>query len=566
MKFEPVLILTQKKDIMNLFKKNALIFISIFFFAFLFHSQVSASVSEQLKQQFNQVQNEQLMIGETEIAVLKFITNFYQANQFKPAWERQGMRAVLVQAVENSDKQGLSPDDYHYNEIKRRLNQQKTLNDKQLAELDIILTDALVRLIYHQVFGKIVPDTLDPDWNFERKFLNSDPVAALNDAMQSEMSLQSLLDKTTELGDFYQGIIEALSAYRAIQQAGGWPEIPQGKVIKPGEDDPRIPVIKARLQATGDMQKDTIDANDQRYSTDAENAVIHFQRRHNLDSDGVIGNATLTQMNVPVQRRIDQIRANIERVRWVKRNLGDEFVLVNIAAYKVYYVRDNSIIWRSRAQVGTEYRKTPVFRDNIQYIDFNPTWTVPPTILTKDVLPKIKKDRGYLKQKNMSVVDSKGNIIDPSTINWAQTTARNFPYMIRQEPGPENALGRVKIMFPNKHLVYLHDTPSKRYFDKTERAFSSGCIRVENPFELVELLLKDSSKWNQARFQEILDSGKLTTVNLSETVPVLLLYFTVEKSKDGRFVFYRDIYNRDEPIIAGLAKPFHFVSPILKKE
>ena len=192
---------------------------------------------------------------------------------------------------------------------------------------------------------------------------------------------------------------------------------------------------------------------------------------------------------------------------------------------------------------------------------FNPTWTVPPTILAKDILPKLKKDPGYLQSKNMNVIDSSGNIIDSSQIDWSTMTPRAFPYMIRQESGPTNALGRVKFMFPNKHMVYLHDTPSKGNFERAERAFSSGCIRVENPFELVELLLKDSNEWNSARFDEILASGKLRNVKLPVKVPVLLLYFTAQLSEEGQVMFYKDIYHRDNKIIAGLKNPFHLVLP-----
>ena len=241
--------------------------------------------------------------------------------------------------------------------------------------------------------------------------------------------------------------------------------------------------------------------------------------------------------------------------------MDDEFVLVNVAGFKVYYFRDNQLIWDAKVQVGTDYRKTPIFRDDIEYIAFNPTWTIPPTILSKDILPKLRKDPGYLQKKNMNVIDSKGNIIDKNKINWSEMTIKNFPYMIRQEPGPNNALGRVKMMFPNKHLVYLHDTPSKALFERTDRAFSSGCIRVERPFELVELLLNDKNKWNQSSFDQVLDRGKLQNVKLSKTVPVFVLYFTTITDENGQLTFYKDVYGRDEKIIKGLTQAFKLVIP-----
>jgi len=266
-------------------------------------------------------------------------------------------------------------------------------------------------------------------------------------------------------------------------------------------------------------------------------------------------------MNITVEQRIDQIKDNLERIRWVKHNLDDEFVLVNVAGFKVYYIRDNKFIWQSKVQVGKDYRKTPIFRDDIEYIAFNPTWTIPPTILSKDILPKLRKDPGYLQKKNMNVIDSKGRIIDKNKINWSTMTAKKFPYMIRQEPGSNNALGRVKIMFPNKHMVYLHDTPSKALFNRAERAFSSGCIRVERPFELVELLLNDKEKWNQTSFDQVLDSAKLKNVKLASKIPVFILYFTALADNNGKVTFYNDLYNRDEKIIEKLSKEFELVMP-----
>ena len=327
-----------------------------------------------------------------------------------------------------------------------------------------------------------------------------------------------------------------------------------------------MPLIKARLLASGDLENSYDNNNVNNYTEGVETGIRRFQQRHQLDVDGIIGKGTLEQMNVPVEQRIDQIRANLERIRWVHRNLGDEYVLVNIAGYRVYYINHNELIWQSRVQVGTNYRKTPVFRDDITYLVINPTWTVPPTILAKDILPKLKKDISYLQKKNMNIIDSKGNVINPDSIDWSGVTARHFPYMIRQEPGPANALGRIKVMFPNSHMVYLHDTPSKSKFNRVDRAFSSGCIGVEHPFELAELLMKDRDTWNQQSFKEILDSEQLQTVKLPQSVPVLLLYFTAEMNVQGQFIFYKDVYNRDDKVIQGLKQPFRLVPPEQRKD
>lgn len=533
----------------------------VLFALIILQSSVSAEQQNVLKQQLQSTENSKLMIGQSEIALADFVRDTYQYNQYKLLWQKKSLVKTLLKAINESDQQGLVPGDYHLTELTTRLKKGLKQSDIQEAQLDILLTDAVLRLSYHLTFGKVVPAHLDADWNLRRDFLTKDPVAKINYILQSDTRLKKFLKQSINIGPFYQGLIKALAQYRQIQQAGGWQSVPSGATIKPGMTDSRMPQITARLYATGDLKKTTINPAAHIYDASIEAGVKHFQQRHNIDADGLIGKATLEMMNIPVAQRIDQIRANLERIRWVKQNIEEEFVLVNIAGFKVYYVKDNKLVWSSRAQVGKEYRKTPIFRSDINYLVFNPSWTVPPTILHEDVLPEIKRDRGYLKKKNMSVLDFKGNIINPENINWSSISAKGFPYMIRQDPGPANVLGRVKIMFPNKHLVYLHDTPSKANFKKTERAFSSGCIRIENPFELVELLLKDSKQWNQARFKEILDSGKLQNVNLPQTVPVLLLYFTAHLNEDGEVLFFKDIYKRDEKIIEGLIQPFQFAMP-----
>jgi murein L,D-transpeptidase YcbB/YkuD len=238
-------------------------------------------------------------------------------------------------------------------------------------------------------------------------------------------------------------------------------------------------------------------------------------------------------MNVPVEARIDQTRVNLELGRWVLHEIKDEFVLADIAGFDVTYFRDHKPIFRSRAQVGKPFRESPVFKDEIEYVVFNPTWTVPPGIM-KDLAPKISRDPNYLKKHNMRRVN--GQIV--------------------QSPGPNNSLGLVKIMFPNPYLVYLHDTPSKPLFEEDQRAFSSGCIRVERPLELAELLLDDAAQWNEDSIRKVIASGKTTTAMLKRRVPVLLLYWTVDFGDDGRPRFRPDIYKRDAPVLKALEEDF----------
>jgi murein L,D-transpeptidase YcbB/YkuD len=271
-----------------------------------------------------------------------------------------------------------------------------------------------------------------------------------------------------------------------------------------------------------------------------------------------VGKQTLEILNVPVEDKIDQIRINLERLRWVLHAIEGKFVIVDIAGFEVFVYKDNQVLWTSRVQVGKPYRQTPVFKSEIKYLVLNPTWTVPPGILAKDILPAVKKDPNFLKDRNIEVIDRSGKTVNQDTINWSKYSARNFPYQLRQEPGPSNALGLIKIIFPNDHLVYIHDTPSKSLFERTDRTFSSGCIRTEKPFELAEILLEDPDKWNEQSFKRVIDTRKTQTVMLPKHVPVLLFYWTVDPEPDGSVRFKRDPYKRDAEVLKGLNGEFKF--------
>ncbi|MEJ2137026.1 MAG: L,D-transpeptidase family protein, partial [Desulfofustis sp.] len=392
-----------------------------------------------------------------------------------------------------------------------------------------------------------------PHWNLTVKIDDIDPVGFLEKAIESDSLAKTISGWKPQI-PIYQRLMMALAKYRSIQARGGWNPVPSGPTLRKGLEDQRLPLLRQRLAATGDLTDKSTDS--MVFDETLEQAVIHFQARHRLQSDGAVGRKTLEALNVQVEQRIDQIRVNLERARWVLHALGDEFVLVDIAGFHVFLYQDRKVIWTSRVQVGKPYRNTPVFKSAIEYLEFNPTWTIPPGILSKDILPAIKKDPDYLNKRNINVLDRNGNLVDQSSIDWSQYPGRSFPYMLRQEPGPNNALGRVKFIFPNKHFVYLHDTPSKSLFDKTSRTFSSGCIRVENPFELAELLLNDSSNWNYNKIMEVVDSKQTRKVFLDEPMPVLLLYWTVTVEEDGKVHFKEDPYGRDNAVLEGLKGKF----------
>lgn len=480
------------------------------------------------------------------------IPALYQQRDYSPLWTNPDAIRQLLDAIRSIGADGLNSADYHLAALEQ-LQQQVSSKAPaaQLAEYDLLLTDSLVRLGYHLMIGKVDPVKLDQNWNMDKTVGDLDTVLAMADAVTNG-TVDRLVDGLRPQAPIYAQMKTALARYQRIAEEGGWQLLPDGPAIKPEMSDPRIPALRERLAVSGEFTGADRQSSD--YDTTLEEAVRLFQRRHGLEDDGVIGKGTLQALNVPVEQRIDQLRVNLERARWILRDLPADYVLVDIAGFQVSLVRDSNVVWETRAQVGKPYRKTPVFRSEITYMDMNPTWTIPPTILRKDVLPAIKRDPEYLQKKNMRVLDKQGNTIDPASIDWS----RGFPYMVRQDPGPGNALGRVKFMFPNKYAVYLHDTPSKSLFDRTERAFSSGCIRIDKPFEFAELLLDDPQQWGQEAIRKVIDSKQTRSVSLPQPITVLLLYWTVNFDADGHVIFKQDIYDRDAAVVSGLQQPFRF--------
>ena len=319
--------------------------------------------------------------------------------------------------------------------------------------------------------------------------------------------------------------------------------------MKPGSADPRVEAVRRRLAASGELS--TAEGGPE-YGEALVAAVKRFQEQHRLTPDGIIGAATLAALNVGAAERVDQVRVNLERARWVVSGLSDSFVLVNLPAFKVYVIRDRTNVWETRAQVGRAGRQTPAFRADMQYLVFNPDWTVPPTIAAQDVIAPMKKGVNAIARKRLMILDRQGRRVSPDSIDWANVTRANFPYTLRQAPGADNALGRVKFIFPNEHSIFLHDTPSQELFSPDERLFSSGCIRVENPLDLAAVLLEGQDEWDRPSVQRAVDGSKTETVFLKTPMQVLIVYWTVSVGASGESRYARDIYNWDARLLKAL--------------
>lgn len=509
-------------------------------------AQETQATLEGLLQQLA-TQGEVYIAGET-VYDLPVTQQIYAENAYTPAWTNPVALQELSAAIGEAEREGMNPADYHQPAVQGLLDGSLTLDN---ASRDLLLTDSLLRLTYHYAFGKVDPRTYVATWNFDRTLPQVDPVQWTL-GMISNGGITAALERLKPTGPMYALLVHALTQYRAIDAGGGWGTIDPGPTLRLGDTGPRVAQMRQRLQAEGDLAEDN-SPNPELFDDTLMQATIRFQRRHHLDADGIVGKQTWAAMNVPVAQRIGQIRVNLERAR-VLQDMPATAVVVDIAGFEVSLYRNGERLLRSRAQVGRPYRSTPTFRDEITYIVFNPTWTVPPSILKHDTLPEIKRDPGYLQRKNMQVLTRDGTVVNPASVNWQLYPGRGFPYTLRQQPGPTNSLGRLKIMFPNEHMVYLHDTPSRDLFSRSERTFSSGCIRVEEVLELAQFLLDDPA-WDQAAIANVIAAGETRRVSLRQPIPIYLVYWTVEVQEDGAVHFKRDPYLRDDAMIDVLARP-----------
>ncbi len=488
-----------------------------------------------------------LRIGDETIVSRVALPRIYTASGYRLLWQDPARRAALRTEIAAAADDGLVPEDFHAKALASQ--------DIGAADFDLLATDAYVLLLYQLYLGKVAPTAVEPDWNFKQRAVReADAINFIVKAVSSGQIHESA-EQLRPHHWLYERGRRTLARYRALERDGGWPTITPGPKLGPGANDPRVPVLRERLTITGDYTGPASASTD--FDAPLADALRVFQTRHLLDADGIVGPGTLRELNVPVSQRIAQLRINLERGRWVLHEIEDgDLVVVDVAGYGVRYLRDRKAIWRSRAIVGQPFRQTPIFRATIDNVVFNPTWTVPPGILAKDILPQMQRGDNVLARKRLKVYDRAGKPVDPSGIAWSQYTARNFPYVLRQDAGDDNALGHVKINFPNPHLVYLHDTPSRALFDKYDRSFSSGCIRVDRPLELTELLLAGNGGWDRTAIRAAVDKGETRTVTLSRKVPVLIIYWTADEDQDGRVVFKRDVYKRDDKLRRALDGTF----------
>jgi murein L,D-transpeptidase YcbB/YkuD len=472
---------------------------------------------------------------------------FYDRRSHAPAWiGDQGLKPDaddLLAALADAPADGLDAERYQLADLRQRLAAVRAHpNPGDLAEIDLRLTDAFLRLAADLRNGAVNPELIYNDCELDI------PEVDLSAVLESALAAHRVRPALAELAPAhagYRALKAALVQSRALAARGGWPAVPEGPPLKPGDRNPRVAALRARLEASGDLPPAapaapgaapaaTVDRD--LFDATLQEALRRFQNRHGLDADGAAGKGTLAALAVPAERRVRQIEINLDRWRWLPRDLGERYIIVNIAGFQLDLIEGGAPALSMRVVAGKPTSRTPMFSGTMTNIVLNPYWNPPPGIVKNEILPHISRDAGYAEREGFEVTGS-GSRVE-----------------VRQKPGPKNALGKVKFLFPNRFDVYLHDTPSRSLFSRTVRSFSHGCIRLEKPVELAEYLLKDDPAWTPQRIAAALAKGREQWVSVPRPLPVHLVYWTAWVDDAGTAQFRDDLYGRDKPLLEILGK------------
>lgn len=357
----------------------------------------------------------------------------------------------------------------------------------------------------------------------------------------------------TLLSPEYRQLKQAMSEYLRIEQKGGWPKLPSGPDLSSGMRHEQVPVLRNRLRISGDYDA-AMQADPYYFDNGLAQAVIKFRLRHGLAGVGTVNHVVRELLNIPVEKRIKQLRVTMQRWRWLPQDLGDYYVWVNLADASLEVFEQGRKVLTMRVIVGRPDRPTPSFSSEIERVVFNPVWSVPRSIAVEDILPQQKHDMNFISRKHIRVYRAGGSFreVAPEQVAWNQLNDRNFPYRLRQEAGSDNSLGRLKFTFKNPFDIYMHDTPSKRLFHLPGRAFSSGCVRLEKPAELAAYLFERDRGWTLSDIQSQINRKQTHSIHFKNKIPVYLVYLTAWVTEDGTVNFRNDIYGRDERVAGSL--------------
>jgi murein L,D-transpeptidase YcbB/YkuD len=490
----------------------------------------------------------------------KLTQQFYKKRDFQPAWigndaEPRSNMEAFAKALGHAKEQGLDPELYGFSALEKKREEasegflsKKGFDPTEAGTLDVWLTYLYMKYASDLANGLSDLAHADPTWQIKPEKL--DPLSHLEQALEKKQIERSLAELTPENSE-YRLMLKALADHRAQAGRGGWPKVSPKLTLKPGQTHAQVRALAQRLSASGDFEGSIPpEGRVAEYGPGLQEAVKRFQRRHGLHDDGIVAQAVVAQLNVPVEQRIRALELNLERWRWLPRNPGPRYVLVNVPDMRLDVWERGQVPISMRVIVGKRDTPTPIFSDDMTHIVFSPYWNVPPNIAQEETLPSFMSDPDFLARNNMEVVDASGRTIDPASIDSMDPASFRF----RQRPGSDNALGLVKFMFPNKFDVYLHDTPTDSLFGRAARVFSHGCVRVEKPEDLAAYVLRDQPEWTRERIREAMHAGQERTVKLREPIPVFIGYWTARVTPDGVVQFRDDVYGIDGRLSAMVAE------------
>ncbi|KYG62756.1 hypothetical protein AZI87_15865 [Bdellovibrio bacteriovorus] len=485
------------------------------------------------------------------------LDKLYSLRGYQSIWvDSTGTPNAMVNTLKNillsADRHGLNPADYWDAQIEKGYQATMKNPGVQWITFELLASEALVRYVTHLSTGRFDPELIDTDIKFKKKEFTE--FQELNAAISyGPASLAANLENFAPTHPRYKDLLSILSTLKTQKNSGGWATINSpGFALKLGVTDPVISQLRARLNQLGYSISNN---GGNTFDSEFDTVLRKFQAANGLTSDGIIGTRSevLRALNFTPSQRIAQVEANMEKLRWLPKNLETRHIFVNLATAEFRLFDETGRVFYFNTVNGQAFRRTPSMRDQITFVNLNPYWTVPRSIAIRDKLPLLKQDRNYLQKHNMILIEeATDEEVDPSTIDWKNMTARNFVYYIRQLPGPENALGVVKFPLQNPWAIYMHDTNEKNLFAESKRHRSSGCVRLEQPLELAAYLLQDQPGWSLYDIQNYVPlndnyiPGEIDKkVTLKKPMPVYFMYLTVEKGEDGSMRFIDDVYGQD---------------------
>jgi len=470
---------------------------------------------------------------------------YYATTAPAPRWvgaRGPDARARMLRTVlQNAGQEGLPPSRYRVAGIDTYW---AATTPAAQACLDLLLTEAFDRYSRDVRRGLVSPQEADPSW--ELRPAPFDPVAVLQ-SVATDSDFARLLEALPPAQAAYARLRTALASYRNLAEQGGWPALPPGPNLAPGDEHEQVTLLRQRLRVEGDLPRLALSFGT-RYDASLAEAVETFQRRHGLHADGVVGPRTRAALNVPAAERVAQLRRAMERLRWLPRDLGDHYILVNTAEFELAVVEDGKTVLRMRTINGTPDQATPSFTATLQTPIINPYWYVPQRIALDRLWPRARANPGYLAARGFRAFDTRNGSwqeLDPARLNWARINGNGSSVRLRQEPGPKNLMGRLSFVFPNPFDVFLHDTPDRALFERDTRTFSEGCVRIEDAMALALHTLRQMPEWTRARLQEEIDALHHRNLQLPEPIPVYVLYLPSWVDDDGRVQFRDDVYERE---------------------